>query len=178
MLIPNFPPQRQSPHSTFSSSRARGVFLKPRRFLRLTSRRSYLRSCYQHRASPVIGAFRVDDGARRRDVLFSSCTSHCFNHRFAVSPGVYLVRLTFATAALSRQAPFDFVLNGRTFDVEFDAAAVAESDDPLIKYFLVRPDGNLIVLASKATTDTALITEVNILHFDTNHGDGPQAISW
>jgi hypothetical protein len=128
--------------------------------------------------APIIGAFRADDGAHRTDTFSRSCTSHCFNHRFSVPPGVYLVRLKFAPSTLSRQSQFAFVLNGRTFEVEFDPSAVAESDDPLLRYFLVRPDRTSIVLESKATTDTSLIAEVKILHFDTNHGDGPQAISW
>jgi len=128
--------------------------------------------------SPIVGALHVDDVVRRVDTPSQSCTSQCFRHKFAVPPGVYIVSLKFAPAALSQQPKFTFVLNDRTFEVEFNPSAVAELDDALLRYFLVRPDGPSIMLETKEATDTSIVTEVNILRFDTSHGDGPQSTSW
>jgi hypothetical protein len=128
--------------------------------------------------SPIIGALHVDDVARRVDTTSKSCTSQCFKRKFTVLPGVYIVSLKFAPAVLSQQPKFTFVLNGRTFEVEFNPSVVAQLDDALLRYFLVRPDGVSITLETKETTDTSIVTEVDILRFDTIHGDGPQATSW
>jgi parallel beta-helix repeat protein len=128
---------------------------------------------------PVIGALRIDKSATPADALTQSCKSHCFQHAFAVPSGVYLVRLKFVSGVLSGQKrEFSFALNGKKVATEFESSDIAGSEDDLLQYFLVRPDGASITLEPNADTDISAVTEVDILPFDTNHGDGPQVISW
>jgi hypothetical protein len=44
--------------------------------------------------------------------------------------------------------------------------------------FLVRPETNSIRLDADKGADTSVVTEVEILPFDTDHGSGLQVISW
>jgi len=129
--------------------------------------------------SPVIGALRVDKAPSPTLGVPQTCTSHCFQHPFAVPNGVYLVRLTFGSRVLSGQKPeFSFVLNGRKVAADFESANITGSDESLLQYFLVRPNGASITLEPDASTDISVVTEVDIMPFDTSHGDGPQVIPW
>jgi len=120
---------------------------------------------------PVIGAIRPRKGAELPTI---SCRSQCFSRTFTVPNGVYLVRLQFAPEALSRQHPeFSFVLNDRKLGVEFEPFA-----DPLDQAFLVRPDSNSIKLEADANADSSIVTNVDIIPFDSSHGDGAQVIPW
>ncbi len=128
---------------------------------------------------PIIGALRVYKAASQAVALPQTCTSHCFQHPFAVPNGVYLVRLKFGSGALSGEKPeFSFVLNGRKVAAEFESANVTGSDDTLLRYFLVRPNGASITLEPEANTDISVVTEVEIIPFDRSHGDGAQVIPW
>jgi parallel beta-helix repeat protein len=128
---------------------------------------------------PVIGALRVDKTASQSAAVTHSCKSRCFLHPFAVPSGVYLVRLTFAPGALStEEREFSFVLNGRKVVAEFESSNITGADDILLHYFLVHPNGASIILAPDANTDISVVTEVDIMPFDTSHGDGLQVISW
>jgi parallel beta-helix repeat protein len=128
---------------------------------------------------PATGALRVDN---RPDQLVGTtqiCNSRCFQHSFVVPNGVYLVRLKFASSALSGQRDeFAFTLNGRKVAAKFDPSETMGSDDSFVQSFLVRPVGASIALDADATTDTSGVTEVDITPFDTAHGDGPQVIPW
>jgi hypothetical protein len=120
---------------------------------------------------PVIGALRPREGAELPTI---SCKTRCFQRAFAVPNGVYLVRLQFAPEALSRQHPeFSFVLNDRKLTAEFEPSA-----DRLDQAFLVRPDSNSIKLQADANTDSSIVTNVDIVPFDSSHGDGAQVIPW
>jgi hypothetical protein len=120
---------------------------------------------------PVIGALRPEQVAELSAI---SCRSHCFSRTFTVPNGVYLVRLQFAPEALSRQHPeFSFVLNDRKLGVEFEPFAV-----PLDQAFLVRPDSNSIKLEADANADSSIVTNVDIIPFDSSHGDGAQVSPW
>jgi parallel beta-helix repeat protein len=129
---------------------------------------------------PVIGALRVDNTADQTPALTQSCKSHCFQHPFAVASGVYLVRLKFAPSVRSGpKAEFSFVLNGRKVAAELESPEMAGSDDDLlVQYFLVRPGGASITLEPDTTSGISLVTEVDIMPFDTSHGDGVQVIPW
>ncbi len=129
--------------------------------------------------APTIGALRADHAPNQPAVLTQMCNSHCFQHPFAVPNGVYLVRLKFASGALSGQRrEFAFVLNSRKVAAGLDPSEATSPDDSLVQYFLVRPGGASIVLEPDASTDTSVVTEVDITPFDTVHGDGPQVIPW
>jgi hypothetical protein len=120
---------------------------------------------------PVIGAIRPRKGAELPTI---SCRSQCFSRTFTVPNGVYLVRLQFAPEALSRQHPeFSFVLNDRKLTAEFEPSA-----DRLDQAFLVRPDSNSIKLQADANADSSIVTNVDIIPFDSSHGDGAQVIPW
>jgi parallel beta-helix repeat protein len=128
---------------------------------------------------PTIGALRADNAPNQPAGLTQVCNSRCFQHPFAVPNGVYLVRLKFASGALSGQrGQFAFVLNGRKVAAGFDPSEVAIPDDSLVQCFLVRPGGTSIALEPDANTDTSVVTEVDVTPFDTVHGDGPQVIPW
>lgn len=128
---------------------------------------------------PIIGALRVDKAASHTGALAQTCKSHCFQHSFTVASGVYLVCLEFSSTVLSGQKrEFSFVLNGRKVVAEFESSDITGSDDTLLKYFLARPNGASITLEPDASTDISLVTEVDIMPFDTSHGDGPQVIPW
>jgi parallel beta-helix repeat protein len=120
---------------------------------------------------PVIGALRPE---KRAEITAISCISHCFQRTFTVPNGVYLVRLQFAPEALLRQHPeFSFVLNDRKVAVEFEPSA-----DYLDEEFLVRPERNLIKLQANANADCSIVTNVEIISFDSSHGDGAQVVPW
>ncbi len=128
---------------------------------------------------PVIGALRADIIASRTAASAQTCKSHCFAHPFAVSNGVYLIRLTFASRVRSGlQREFSFVLNGRKVAAEFEPPEIAGSNDTLPQYFLVRTNDTSITLGPDANSDISAVIEVAIVPFDTSHGDGPQVISW
>jgi parallel beta-helix repeat protein len=127
----------------------------------------------------VIGALRVDKTASRTTASSHVCSSHCFQRTFAVTSGVYLVRLKFASTVLSGQrSEFSFFLNGRKATAVFEPSSTVGPDDTHLRYFLVRPAGASIVLEPDSTNDTSVVTEVDITPFDTAHGDGSQVISW
>jgi len=129
--------------------------------------------------APTIGALRADNAPNQPAVFTQMCNSHCFQHPFAVPNGVYLVRLKFASSALSGQkSEFAFVLNGRKVAAGFDPSEATSPDDSLVQCFLVRPGSASIALEADANTDTSVVTEVDITPFDTVHGDGPQVIPW
>ena len=129
--------------------------------------------------APTIGALRADNTPNQPAAFKQVCNSHCFQHPFAVSNGVYLVRLKFASSALSGQrGEFAFVLNSRKVAAGFDPSEATSPDDSLVQRFLVRPGGASIVLEPDASTDISVVTEVDITPFDTVHGDGPQVIPW
>jgi len=120
---------------------------------------------------PVIGALRPE---KRAEITAISCISHCFQRTFTVPNGVYLVRLQFGPEALLRQHPeFSFVLNDRKVAVEFEPSA-----DYLDEEFLVRPERNLIKLQANANADCSIVTNVEIISFDSSHGDGAQVVPW
>ena len=126
----------------------------------------------------VIGALRLDK-TNQAAALTQSCKSHCFQRAFDVANGVYLVRLKFAPSVLSGQKrEFIFVLNGKKVAAEFEAPEIIGSDDRLSQYFLVRPSGALITLEPTANNDISIVTEVDVMPFDTSHGDGLQVIPW
>jgi hypothetical protein len=128
---------------------------------------------------PVIGALSIDKTAKRTDPSAQVCTSHCFQHPFTVANDVYLVRLKFASSALSGQThEFSFFLNGRRVAASFEPSKAAEPDNILLRSFLVRPGAASIVLEPDTTTNTSVVIEVAIMPFDTVHGDGPQVIPW
>ncbi|MGA9041175.1 MAG: right-handed parallel beta-helix repeat-containing protein [Terriglobales bacterium] len=126
----------------------------------------------------VIGALRAakpDNPATAPE----TCKSHCFQHPFAVANGVYLVRLKFAPSVQSRpKQEVGFVLNGRKVAAQFDLTEIVDPADTLFRSFLVRPDGATITLDPDPTSDISLITEVDIVPFDTSHGKGSQVIPW
>ena len=129
--------------------------------------------------APTIGALRADHAPNQPAVFTQMCNSHCFQHPFAVPNGVYLVRLKFSSGALSGQRhDFAFVLNSRKVAAGLDPSEATGPDDSLVQYFLVRPGGASIVLEPDASTDSSVVTEVDITPFDTVHGDGPQVIPW
>lgn len=126
-----------------------------------------------------IGARWADNAPNQPAAFTRMCNSHCFLHPFAVPNGVYLVRLKFASSALSEQrGEFTFVLNGRKVEAKFEPSETTSPDDSLAQSFLVRPGGASIALEPDANTDTSVVTEVDITPFDTVHGDGPQVIPW
>jgi parallel beta-helix repeat protein len=129
--------------------------------------------------APLIGALGVDQTARPSAALSLMCNSHCFQHPFAVPNGVYLIRLKFASSALlGQKREFSFVLNGRKVAAELEPSETTSPDDSLVQSFLVRPGGASIVLEPDASTDTSVVSGVDITPFDTVHGDGPQVIPW
>jgi parallel beta-helix repeat protein len=128
--------------------------------------------------SPAIGALQINKMGNHVDTRVQSCTSHCFEHEFAVASGVYFVRLRFAPAVLNRTSKVSFVLHSRRVVMEFEPSDPANSDDASSRYFLVRSDGAPIMLTSDTSTDIALVTEVDILPFDRSHGYGSQVIPW
>lgn len=92
--------------------------------------------------------------------------------------GVYLVSLRFTPVALSVPTEFSFTLNGRKVVAEFDSLTRSESDDPLRRDFIVRPERHSIVLKPDAGTDLSVVTDVEIRTFDTNHGRELQVVAW
>ena len=129
--------------------------------------------------APTIGALRVDNTPNQPAAFTQMCNSRCFQHPFAVPNLVYLVRLKFASSALSGQrGEFAFVLNGRKVEAKFEPSEITRPDDSLAQSFLVRPGSASIALEADANTDTSVVTEVDITSFDTLHGDGPQVIPW
>ena len=130
-------------------------------------------------SDPVIGALRVDKTANQTTASEQTCKSHCFQHPFAVSSGVYLVRLKFASSVRSGQnREFSFFLNGRKVAAAFEPSEIAGADDDLLQYFLVRPNDASIKLEQDANSDISVVTEVAVMPFDTSHGDGLQVIPW
>ncbi len=130
-------------------------------------------------SEPVIGALRADKSASAAAALTRTCRSHCFQHPFPVPSGVYLVGLKFAASTRSGQAhEFEFVLNGRNVAAQFESSQTAGSDDNLLRYFLVRPDGGSIRLEASPGSDISVVNQVDITPFDTSHGDGTQVIPW
>ena len=128
---------------------------------------------------PVIGALSIDKTANRTTPSTQVCTSHCFQHPFTVGNSVYLVRLKFASSVLSGQKhEFSFFLNGRRVAAVFEPSKTGDTDDTLLRSFLVRPNTTSIVLEADTSTDTSVVIEVAIMPFDTVHGDGPQVIPW
>jgi parallel beta-helix repeat protein len=128
---------------------------------------------------PVIGALRADKPASQTAALAQTCKSNCFQHPFAVPSGVYLVGLKFASSARSGQnREFSFFLNGRKVAAAFESSEIAGADDDLLQYFLVRPNDAPIELEPDANTDISVVTQVDIVRFDTSHGDGLQVIPW
>jgi len=126
-----------------------------------------------------IGALRADNAPNEPAASTQVCNSHCFQHPFAVANGVYLVRLKFASSALSGQrGEFAFVLNDRKVSAKLEPSETTSPDDSLAQSFLVRPGSASIALEADAGTDTSVVTEVDITLFDTVHGDGPQVIPW
>jgi len=126
-----------------------------------------------------IGALRADNARNQPAASTQVCTSHCFQRPFAVANGVYLVRLKFASTALSGQKDeFAFVLNDRKVAASFGPSETTSPNDSLAQSFLVRPGSTSIALEADADTDTSVVTEVDITLFDTVHGDGPQVIPW
>jgi hypothetical protein len=128
--------------------------------------------------SPVIGALQGKEPTTQIRGQSHSCAPRCFGQRFFVPSGVYLVRLKFEPRALSRTAGASFALNNRRITAEFDPSALADPEDLLSRYFLVRAEGGSITLDSTANTSPSLITEVDVLPFDASHGEGPQVIPW
>ncbi len=140
-------------------------------------------STYDHphiiSGDPVIGALRTDKKTVQSAPREQVCKVHCFQHTFAVPVGVYLVRLKFSPSALSEQHPeFTFSLNGRKVVADFLPSETIGSDDSLLRSFLVRTNVTSIVLEPGTKTDTSVVNEVDIITFDTSHGDGPQVVSW
>ena len=128
---------------------------------------------------PVIGALSIDKTANRTTPSTQVCTSHCFQHPFTVGNSVYLVRLKFASSVLSGQKhEFSFFLNGRRVAAVFEPSKTGDTDDTLLRSFLVRPNTTSIVLEADTSTDTSVVTEVAIMPFDTVQGDGLQVIPW
>jgi hypothetical protein len=129
---------------------------------------------------PVIGALRADKTASQVVASTQTCKSDCFHHPFAVPNGVYFVRLKFAPGVRSGQRrEFCFSLNGRKVAAQFEASEITGADDTLLHYFLVRPNDATITLEPEdANTDISVVTEVDIMPFDTSHGDEPQVIPW
>jgi parallel beta-helix repeat protein len=126
-----------------------------------------------------IGALRANNAPDQPAASTQVCNSHCFQHPFTVANAVYLVRLKFASTALSGQrGEFAFVLNSRKVAAGFDPSEATSPDDSLVQCFLVRPGGASIALEPDANTDTSVVTEVDVTPFDTVHGDGPQVIPW
>jgi hypothetical protein len=126
---------------------------------------------------PIIGALRVDTTAGHTGSLAQSCTSQCFEHRFVVPNGVYLVAVKFAPSVVRQKSEIGFILNGRKIVPEFEPSAPGDSNIP-VRNFLVRPDNASIMLEPDTNTDTSVVTGVDILPFDTSHGDRTQVISW
>ncbi|MGA2099157.1 MAG: right-handed parallel beta-helix repeat-containing protein [Candidatus Acidiferrum sp.] len=127
--------------------------------------------------SPIIGALRVDQPSRPTSPPLQSCKSDCLKRTFTVPVGVYLVRVRFVSAVLDHKQDVSLVLNGRRVAAEFDSSAPA-GPDALLRYFLVRPDGNSIALATDANTDISVVSDVDVIAFDARHGDGTQVIPW
>lgn len=128
--------------------------------------------------APIIGAFRVDRKEMDVSRFARTCKVHCFGHPFTVPSGVYLVRLRFSPAVLSETTEFRFALNGRKVVADFDSVAPGDSDDPLRRDFIVRPNGHAIVLEREAETDISVVTDVDIRPFDTVHGRELQVVAW
>ena len=128
--------------------------------------------------SRVIEALRVDPNADQAHRAGQSCTAHCFGTSFRVSGGVYLLTLKFARDVPNRARKFSFKVNGREEEVEFAPSAADASPDASARRFLVRPEGDSIVVQPDADTNTSVVTGVDIERFDTAHGDGPQVIPW
>jgi len=125
----------------------------------------------------VIGALRVDPDAGQTDHGGRAGTAHCFGTSFHVSGGVYLLTLKFAPDVLNHATKFSFQINGWEEGAEFAPSAPDASLDASVR-FLVRPEGNLIVLQPDADANSSVVTEVDIERFDASHGDGLQVIPW
>jgi parallel beta-helix repeat protein len=129
-------------------------------------------------AAVVMGSLRVEKSGDETLALIQSRKSHYFRHPFTVTKGVYLVRITFAARVLSGpRYEFSFLVNDRKVAARFEPAEF-DGGDAVVQYFLVRTDGNSITLAPGQNTDISLVTGVDVIPFDTSHGDGPQVISW
>jgi parallel beta-helix repeat protein len=127
----------------------------------------------------VMGALRADKTASPTAASAHTCKVRCFQHPFAVPGGVYLVRLKFVRGARTGQnREFSFVLNGRKVATVFQPSEIAGSEGDLLQYFLVRPDDESIKLEPDANSDISVVIEVDIMPFDTSHGDGLQVIPW
>jgi parallel beta-helix repeat protein len=127
--------------------------------------------------TPVIGALRVDATSSHSQTFSQRCSPNCFHHPLPVPNGVYLVRLKFGTGSRLPAQDFAFLLNGRQMVVDFRSSALMDLD-ARSRDFLVRPETNSIRLDADKGADTSVVTEVEILPFDTDHGSGLQVISW
>ena len=131
--------------------------------------------------SAVTGAMQATAMVNLPTMRPQVCKANCFRRPFAVAQGVYLVRLTFApaTVVLRQARELGFLFNGRKVPANFEnTAAITSPDGALERDFLVRPDGGSITLEPDRDTDTSSVTEVEIVPFDINHGDGPQVVPW
>lgn len=125
----------------------------------------------------VIGALRAGKTESQTALSAQICKSHCFHHSFAAPSGVYLVRLKFANAWPGQNHEFRFMLNDRTLTVT-PSEVTAAATNTLASDFLVRPEGASITLELDANADGSAVSEVDVIPFDSSHGDGPQVIPW
>jgi hypothetical protein len=114
-----------------------------------------------------------------RNLKALTCRSHCFNHAFNVTDGVYEVRMTFSEDATSNhEAKFSFLLNGRRMEVVFEPAEFSNADRNAVRWFLIRPQDGTITVEPQAGAEAVAVTAVDILLFDESHGEGLQVIPW